>query len=112
MTYGTGAIMAVPAHDERDFAFATKYDLPIPVVIAPEGWDGQPLTEAYTGAGRMVNSEGFSGLSVEDGKRAVTEWLAGTGRGRAAVTNRQRDWLISAHPHRVLPGARPGAGAR
>ena len=62
MSYGTGAIMAVPAHDERDFDFATRYNLPIPVVIASPGWDGQPLPAAYPGEGVMVNSGPFDGL--------------------------------------------------
>jgi leucyl-tRNA synthetase len=60
MTYGTGAIMAVPCGDERDFEFATKYGLPIPVVVAPKDWDGQPFSEAYTEPGRMVNSGPFN----------------------------------------------------
>jgi len=95
MTYGTGAIMAVPAHDERDFAFARKYDLPIPVVIAPPEWDGQPLESAYTGSGRMVNSGQFDGTPAPEGMDRVTGWLEEQGIGKAAVTYRLRDWLIS-----------------
>jgi|DewCreStandDraft_5_1066085.scaffolds.fasta_scaffold00632_37 leucyl-tRNA synthetase len=95
MTYGTGAIMGVPAHDERDFAFAQEHGLPIPVVIAPPGWNGQPLTEAYTEPGIMVNSGPFSGLPSEEGKAAITRALEERGLGRAAVTYRLRDWLIS-----------------
>jgi len=95
MTYGTGAIMAVPAHDERDFAFARKYDLPIPVVIAPPEWDGGPLETAYTGDGRMVNSGPFDGTPVPDEIGKVTRWLEEQGIGKAAVTYRLRDWLIS-----------------
>ena len=95
MTYGTGAIMAVPAHDERDFAFARKYDLPIPVVIAPPEWDGGPLETAYTGDGRMVNSGPFDGTPVPDEVGKVTRWLEEQGIGKAAVTYRLRDWLIS-----------------
>jgi leucyl-tRNA synthetase len=121
MTYGTGAIMAVPCGDERDFAFAKKYDLPIPVVVAPQGWDGQPFAEAYTGPGTMVNSGPFSGypsiakysleewtpevaaqyglpanLTAEtEGRHAVTRWLEERGTGRFAVSYRLRDWLIS-----------------
>ncbi len=95
MTYGTGAIMGVPAHDERDFAFAQEHGLPIPVVIAPPGWNGQPLTEAYTEPGIMVNSGPFNGLPSEEGKAAITRALEERGLGRAAVTYRLRDWLIS-----------------
>jgi leucyl-tRNA synthetase len=95
MTYGTGAIMAVPAHDERDFEFARKYDLPIPVVISPPDWDGGDLEEAYTGEGTMVNSGPFNGTPSEDGVHEVTEWLAGQGTGEFAVNYRLHDWLIS-----------------
>lgn len=95
MTYGTGAIMGVPAHDERDFAFAQEHGLPIPVVIAPPGWNGQPLTAAYTEPGIMVNSGPFNGLPSEEGKVAITRALEERGLGRAAVTYRLRDWLIS-----------------
>ncbi|MER3543661.1 MAG: leucine--tRNA ligase [Chloroflexota bacterium] len=95
MTYGTGAIMGVPAHDERDFAFAQAHGLPIPVVIAPPGWNGQPLTEAYTEPGIMVNSGPFNGLPSEEGKAAITRALEERGLGKAAVTYRLRDWLIS-----------------
>ncbi len=95
LSYGTGAVMGVPAHDERDFAFATKYQLPIPVVIAPPGWDGQPLAEAYTGAGEMVNSAGFDGTPSDHGKRAVSGALADRELGGASVSYRLRDWLIS-----------------
>ena len=97
MTYGTGAIMAVPAHDERDFAFAQKYDLPIPVVIAPPDWDGGPLSEAYVGEGTMVNSGPFDGTPTADGQavRAVIAWLEEKGIGHGQVRYRLHDWLIS-----------------
>jgi len=95
LTYGTGAIMGVPAHDERDFAFAKEYGLPIPVVIAPPGWNSEPLAGAYTEAGTMVNSGPFNGLPSEEGKVAITKYLEERGLGRAAVTYRLRDWLIS-----------------
>ncbi|HLE27792.1 MAG TPA: leucine--tRNA ligase [Anaerolineales bacterium] len=95
MTYGTGAIMAVPAHDARDFAFATKYSLPIPVVIAPPDWDGQPLKQAYSGPGQMVNSGEFDGTPVPEGVSKVIRWLEQKGIGKSAVTYRLRDWLIS-----------------
>jgi leucyl-tRNA synthetase len=95
MTYGTGAIMAVPAHDERDFAFARKYDLPIPVVIRPPDWDGEPLEEAYTGEGVMVNSGPFDGTPGDEAVRKVTEWLEAQGTGTFAINYRLRDWLVS-----------------
>ncbi len=95
LTYGTGAIHAVPAHDSRDFAFARKYRLPIPVVIAPPDWDGKPLDEAYIGEGIMVNSGPFDGLPSQEGRRRVTQALQQAGRGGDAVTYRLRDWLIS-----------------
>ena len=95
MTYGTGAIMAVPAHDERDFAFAKKYDLPIPVVIAPPDWDGQTLEAAYTGTGRMLNSGSFDGTPVPEEMSKVVRWLEEQGIGKGAITYRLRDWLIS-----------------
>ena len=95
LTYGTGAIHGVPAHDTRDFEFACKYHLPIPVVIAPPDWDGKPLRQAYIGEGVMVNSGPFDGTPSEEGRRRVTEALVRAGRGRPAVTYRLRDWLIS-----------------
>ncbi|CAA9458932.1 MAG: Leucyl-tRNA synthetase [uncultured Rubrobacteraceae bacterium] len=93
--YGTGAIMAVPAHDERDFEFARKYGIEIRTVIAPRDWNGKELTEAYPGEGMMVNSDGFDGTPSTQGKKAITDWLEERGVGRAAVTYRLRDWLIS-----------------
>ena len=93
--YGTGAIMAVPAHDERDFEFARKYGITIRTVVAPPDWNGEALEEAYAGEGQMVNSNGFDGLPNVEGKKAVTDWLEERGVGRAAVTYRLRDWLIS-----------------
>jgi leucyl-tRNA synthetase len=95
LSYGTGAIHAVPAHDTRDWEFAKKYGLPAPTVIAPPDWDGKPLAEAYIGEGTMVNSGPFDGTPSADGRRRVTEALERAGRGRAAVTYRLRDWLIS-----------------
>jgi len=93
--YGTGAVMAVPAHDERDFAFAKKYKLPIPVVIAPPDWDGAELTEAYIEPGTMVNSGQFNGLPSEKGIEAVSEFLKEKGWGKRTVSYKLRDWLIS-----------------
>jgi len=95
MSYGTGAVMAVPAHDTRDFAFAQKYGLPIRVVIAPPEWDGKELTEAYVEQGTMVNSGQFNGLPSEKGIAAITDFLAKQGWGGQTVNYRLRDWLIS-----------------
>jgi len=95
LSYGTGAVMAVPAHDERDFAFARKYDLPIRVVIAPEGWSGEELEEAYIETGAMVNSGQFNGLPSEQGKEAISDFLEEKGWGKRAITYKLRDWLIS-----------------
>lgn len=92
-TYGTGAVMAVPAHDDRDFAFATKYDLPIERVV--KGRDGEDDTLPYTEYGILVNSEEFSGLPVEDGKKAILEKLKSQGKGGFKINYRLRDWLIS-----------------
>ncbi|OGN96706.1 MAG: leucine--tRNA ligase [Chloroflexi bacterium RBG_13_51_36] len=94
-TYGTGAVMAVPAHDERDLEFARKFKLPVRTVIAPPGWTGEELTEAYGGSGTMVNSGEFSGLSSEQGYEAICDSLEEKGSGRRTVVYRLRDWLIS-----------------
>jgi leucyl-tRNA synthetase len=93
--YGTGAVMGVPAHDERDFIFAKKYGLECPVVIAPPDWDGSPLEEPYLAPGMMVNSGRFDGLPNEDGKRAIAEYAEQQNWGKRTVTYRIRDWLIS-----------------
>jgi leucyl-tRNA synthetase len=105
MSYGTGAIMAVPAHDERDFAFARKYALPIVPVIQPEGAPdliGATMEAAYNGAGVMVNSGLFNGTKVntEKGRKnpgigKVIDWLEQQGIGKESVNYRYRDWLIS-----------------
>jgi len=95
LSYGTGAVMAVPAHDDRDFAFAKKYNLPIRVVIAPPGWNGEELEEAYTEPGTMVNSAQFDGTPSQEGIEAVADYLAEKGWGGHAITYRLRDWLIS-----------------
>ncbi|WP_032122262.1 leucine--tRNA ligase [Clostridium amazonitimonense] len=88
-TYGTGAVMAVPAHDERDFAFATKYNLPIERVI--EGGEELPYTEY----GTMINSDEFNGLTSEEGKKAVVKKLESLGLGSEKTNYRLRDWLVS-----------------
>jgi leucyl-tRNA synthetase len=94
-TYGTGAIMAVPAHDERDFAFAKKYRLETREVISPDGKEHATLESAYLGEGVMVRSGPFTGTRSEAGKRAVAEEAQRRDIGGAAVTYRLRDWLIS-----------------
>jgi leucyl-tRNA synthetase len=97
MEYGTGAIMAVPAHDQRDFEFARKYDLPVRVVIQPEGesLDGATMSEAHPHEGVMVNSAHFDGTPSDVAVGKVTEWLESEGLGRRAINFRIRDWLIS-----------------
>jgi len=95
LSYGTGAVMGVPAHDERDFAFAKRYNLPIRVVIAPPGWRGEELEQAYTEPGVMVNSGQFDGLPSQQGMEAVSDFLEEKGWGKRTVTYRLRDWLIS-----------------
>jgi leucyl-tRNA synthetase len=90
--YGTGAIMAVPGHDERDYEFARKFELPIVEVVA----SAEGIAEAaYTGPGTLINSGQFDGLGVDEGKAAVTAWLAERGLGEPRVTYKLRDWLIS-----------------
>src|SRR5467141_3615100 len=95
VTYGTGAIMAVPAHDERDFEFAKKFGLPVREVIKPP--DGAPddLRAAYIGPGVMVNSGQFDGLDSKTGFDRVIAWLEEKGIGKRTVKYRLRDWLIS-----------------
>ena len=97
LEYGTGAIMAVPAHDQRDFEFARTYEIPIRVVIRPEGEDLDPesMTAAHPHDGVMVNSAHFDGTPSEVSVKAVTEWLEENNLGRGAVNFRIRDWLIS-----------------
>jgi leucyl-tRNA synthetase len=109
MGYGTGAIMAVPAHDERDFQFARAFDLPIvPVIRPPEEWlaegvlspdDATHWTESYVGPGLAQNSANDSvsinGMTVDDAKSVMNEWLEANGLGSATVTYRLRDWLFS-----------------
>jgi leucyl-tRNA synthetase len=91
--YGTGAVMGVPAHDKRDFQFATEYELPIKVVIVDD--DEWPLTEAYTEPGIMINSESFNGMDSVKGKAAIIQAAVNSGCGKARVQYRLRDWLIS-----------------
>ena len=82
--YGTGAVMAVPAHDERDFAFAKKYNLPIRVVIAPPEWQSEELEEAYIEPGVMVNSGQFDGLPSQQGIEAASDFSGGEGLREAS----------------------------
>ena len=95
--YGTGAVMGVPAHDERDFLFAKKYDLPITIVVMPEGKElrVEDMTEASKENGIMVNSGQFDGMKNEDAKKAIVDYLAEKGMGEMKVNFRLRDWLIS-----------------
>lgn len=97
MEYGTGAIMAVPAHDQRDFDFAVKYNLPIIPVIKPEDSeiDINNLTCAFEAEGKMINSDRFDGMDSKNGIKAVTLDLESRGIGKEAVNFRLRDWLIS-----------------
>ncbi|MEQ9618114.1 MAG: leucine--tRNA ligase [Deltaproteobacteria bacterium] len=95
--YGTGIIMCVPAHDQRDFEFATEYGLPIVPVIHPEGEEIKPenMSEAYVEAGVMANSGEFSGTPSEEGKDKVIEFIEREGFGRRQINYRLRDWGIS-----------------
>ena len=97
MEYGTGAVMAVPAHDQRDFEFARKYDIPIQVVIQPEGdpFTAETMDEAHEGPGVLVDSGSFSGLLSEEAKRAITSHASENNFGKKQTTFRLRDWGIS-----------------
>jgi len=97
MDYGTGAVMAVPTHDQRDFEFAKKYDLPLQVVITPDQHtlDASALTEAYTEPGILVNSGRFDGMPSEAAKEAIADHLQEKGIGVKTVNYRLRDWGIS-----------------
>ncbi|MBX3174395.1 MAG: leucine--tRNA ligase [Gemmatimonadaceae bacterium] len=97
MEYGTGAIMAVPGHDERDFEFATKFELPIVRVVAGPGQDAHTPFDgaAYVDDGVLVNSKQFDGLGVDAGKTQVTSWLAAMHAGKSVTNYRLHDWCIS-----------------
>ncbi|MBW2466747.1 MAG: leucine--tRNA ligase [Deltaproteobacteria bacterium] len=97
MEYGTGAVMAVPAHDQRDFEFARKYNLPVKVVIRPveEQLDAANMTAAFEEPGILSQSDQFSGLDSEDGKKAITAFAEEKGIGSGKTTYRLRDWGIS-----------------
>ena len=97
MEYGTGAVMAVPTHDQRDFEFAQKYNLPLQVVIHPAGetLDAATMTEAFTGEGIMVNSGRFDRMANTQAKEEIADFLEKEGIGRKTVNFRLRDWGIS-----------------
>jgi len=98
MEYGTGAVMAVPGHDQRDFEFARKYGLPVRCVVRPESGEepeNPEMEQAYPGPGYLVRSDKFSGMDHESAKRAITKELEAIGLGRTSVQYRLRDWNIS-----------------
>ena len=95
MGYGTGAVMGVPAHDQRDFEYAKRYGLSIQVVIAPPAWDGGELGEAYLEEGVMVNSGQFNDLPSGHGMASIADFVESRSWGKRSVSYRLRDWLIS-----------------
>ncbi|NLZ38541.1 MAG: leucine--tRNA ligase [Firmicutes bacterium] len=97
MGYGTGAVMGVPAHDQRDFEFAHKYNLPMRVVVTPEGkeLEAENLSEAYVDEGILINSGKFNGYPSSKAQKEITAYLQKNGWGEPKVTYRLRDWLIS-----------------
>ena len=94
-SYGTGAVMGVPAHDERDYIFAKKYNLPIKIVVSPDGSKDIELNQAYTGNGIQINSEEFNGLNNIDGKQKISDLIENKKLGKKTITYHLRDWLIS-----------------
>ncbi len=95
MSYGTGAIMAVPAHDERDYEFAVKFDLPIIRVIDKKNPDGSDIALPFTDVGSMINSEQWDGTASLEGKKKITAMLEEMGVGKKSVNYKLRDWLFS-----------------
>jgi leucyl-tRNA synthetase len=95
--YGSGMVMAVPAHDKRDFAFAKKYNIPIKVVVHPKDYEEQKdkITEAYTGEGVLINSEKFNGILNVDAKEKITKHLQKNKLAKKAIQYKLKDWLIS-----------------
>ena len=117
--YGTGAIMAVPAHDQRDLDFARVFGLPVRVVVQTDLPDPAQTWQATPGDGELVNSGPLDGMRKAEAIAAITEILADKGLGRAAVSYRLRDWLVSRQrfwgapiPIVYCDGVRRGAGAR
>ena len=94
-SYGTGAVMGVPAHDERDYIFAKKYNLPIKIVVSPDGSKDIELNQAYTGKGIQINSGEFNGLNNIDGKQKISDLIENKKLGKKTITYHLRDWLIS-----------------
>lgn len=105
MHYGTGAIMAVPAHDERDFEFARKYDIEIIPVISKDGsvYEGASMTEAYTESGKLIHSGKYSGMDVDAGIEALVSDLEVQAIGKKTINFRLRDWLISRQRYWGVP---------
>ncbi len=95
--YGSGMVMAVPAHDQRDFEFADKYEIPVKIVIQPEEADLSPerMTRAYTGSGKLVNSGNFNGLFNDEAKEHIIKFLESKKLGKKVINYKLRDWLIS-----------------
>jgi leucyl-tRNA synthetase len=95
--YGTGAVMAVPTHDQRDFEFAKKYDLPMRIVIKPHEYDLDPdkMSRSYTEEGIIVNSGEFNGMNNKDAKKEMSAWLEKNNWGKRTVNFKLRDWLVS-----------------
>ena len=94
-TYGTGAVMGVPAHDQRDYEFAKKYELPVDVVISKDGKITNDLKKANESYGILINSQNFDGLDSEKAKKAITDFMEKNRFGKGTVTYHLRDWLIS-----------------
>ncbi|MBN2790620.1 MAG: leucine--tRNA ligase [Candidatus Delongbacteria bacterium] len=105
LSYGTGAVMAVPAHDTRDFEFAAKFNIPLKVVIKPfdRELNDNNITEAYTEEGIMVNSAEFTGINSKEGITKVTEKLASEGNGKKHISYKLRDWSISRQRYWGVP---------
>ncbi|GAI47946.1 unnamed protein product, partial [marine sediment metagenome] len=95
MHYGTGAIMAVPAHDQRDLDFAKRYNLSIIEVIKPEDFKYDPSKQAYEGEGILINSGRFTGMRSEDARERMGQWLAKKDLAKKAVHYKLRDWIFS-----------------